>query len=320
MLPLKEMFDPERFPQLLVGLHETDDAAIYKINDDLAVIQTLDFFTPVVDDPYDYGAIAAANAINDVYAVGGEVVLALNICGFPKKLPEGVIADILRGGAEKVLEAGGVLAGGHTVDDDEPKYGLAVMGVVHPDRILSKSGAQPGDVLGLSKPLGVGVITTAAKGDHADPEHVAAAVSSMKALNRRTAQIAQDIGVNACTDITGFGLLGHACEMAEQSDTCLHFQLGQLPFLPGAMDYARQSRFPGGACSNEQFFSGHVEFSDNIPETTRRLLYTPETSGGLLLSVPQGRANAMSEACTATGQEWWVIGQVTRGKGLEVAA
>jgi selenide,water dikinase len=208
--PLQQMFHAERFPALLLGLEVTDDAAVYKVADDLAVVQTLDFFAPVVDDPYDYGAIAAANAMSDVYAVGGEVVLALNICGFPGKLPDGVTAEILRGGAEKVLEAGGVLAGGHTVEDREPKYGLAVMGTVHPDRILAKGGARAGDALVLTKPLGVGVITTAAKRDATAPEHVAVAVESMKRLNRTAARLAQRIGVHACTDVTGFGLLGHA--------------------------------------------------------------------------------------------------------------
>ena len=208
--PLQNMFRAEDYPELLVGLEISDDAAVYKINDEVAVIQTLDFFPPVVDDPYDYGAIAAANAMSDVYAMGGEVVLALNICGFPPDLPPDVVTEILRGGAEKVAEAGGIIAGGHTLDDKEPKYGLAVMGFVHPDCVAAKAGARPGDVLILTKPLGVGIITTALKGQVAEPGHVEAAVESMKKLNRRAARLMQSVGVNACTDVTGFALLGHA--------------------------------------------------------------------------------------------------------------
>lgn len=190
--PLRELFRAKDYPQLLVGLEVSDDAAVYKINDEVAVIQTLDFFTPVVDDPYDYGAIAAANAMSDIYAMGGQVTLALNICGFPPDLPPEITSEILRGGAEKVAEAGGVLAGGHTIDDKEPKYGLSVMGLVHPGRVLTKGGAQPGDALLLTKPLGVGIITTAFKGDVADLQHVAAAVESMKKLNRQAASLAQE--------------------------------------------------------------------------------------------------------------------------------
>jgi len=316
--PLQGLFRAERFPALLVGLQESDDAAVYKVTDDVAVIQTLDFFTPVVDDPYDYGAIAAANAMSDVYAMGGEVALALNICGFPPTLPEEIITEILQGGAEKVLEAGGALAGGHTVDDDEPKYGLAVMGLVHPNRILTKGGAQPDDLLALTKPLGVGIITTAAKGDAADPAHLPPAVASMKRLNRDAARLAQQVGVHACTDITGFSLLGHGYEMAERSGARLRFSLDRLPFLDGAVRYADEWLFPAGTCRNETCFGRHVDFAVDISAEMRQLLFTPETSGGLLLAVAPEKADTLTAAFTGAGQPLWIVGEVTTGRGIEV--
>jgi len=312
------MFRAEEFPSLLVGLEVSDDAAVYKINDEIAVIQTLDFFPPVVDDPYDYGAIAAANAMSDVYAMGGEAVLALNICGFPPDLPSEIVAEILRGGAEKVAEAGGILAGGHTLDDKEPKYGLAVMGFVHPDRVLTKAGARPGDALVLTKPLGVGIITTALKGGVADPGHVEAAVESMKKLNRLAARLMQRVGVNACTDITGFALLGHAQEVAEKSGVRIRFYLEKLPFLEGAKGYAENWLFPGGSCRNQEHYAPHVHFASDIPEDMQMLLYTPETSGGLLIAVPFEKLEELTNLFAADGQEHWTIGEVMEGEGIEV--
>jgi len=286
----------------------------------VAVIQTLDFFTPVVDDPYDYGAIAAANAMSDVYAMGGEVALALNICGFPPKLPDEIIAEILRGGAEKVLEAGGALAGGHTVDDNEPKYGLAVMGLVHPNRILTKDGARPGDLLALTKPLGVGIIATAAKGDAADPAHVPPAVASMKRLNRDAARLAQQVGVHACTDVTGFSLLGHGYEMAERSGARLRFHVERLPFVDGAARYADEWLFPAGTCRNETCFGRHVDFAPGIPDEMRQLLFTPETSGGLLLAVASEKVDRLTAEFTGAGQPIWIVGEVATGQGIETVA
>jgi selenide,water dikinase len=316
--PLQNMFRAEEYPELLVGLEVSDDAAVYKINDEVAVIQTLDFFPPVVDAPYDYGAIAAANAMSDVYAMGGEVVLALNICGFPPDLPPDIIAEILRGGAEKVAEAGGVLAGGHTLDDKEPKYGLAVMGFVHPDRVLTKAGARPGDALILTKPLGVGIITTALKGQVADPAHVAAAVESMKRLNRDAARMIQQVGVHACTDVTGFALLGHGCEMAEKSGVRLRFYVEQFPFLEGAQQYADDWLFPGGTCNNERAYEHAVRFEPGISEEMQQLLYTPETSGGLLVAVTSEKLEELITLFGAEGQEHWTIGEVVEGEGIEV--
>ena len=316
--PLQNLFRAEQYPNLLVGLEVSDDAAVYKINDEVAVIQTLDFFPPVVDDPYDYGAIAAANAMSDVYAMGGEVKLALNICGFPPDLPPEVVVEILRGGAEKITEAGGVLAGGHTLDDEEPKYGLAVMGLIHPDRVLTKAGARPGDALLLTKPLGVGIITTALKGEVADPAHVAAAVESMKRLNRHAARLIQQVGVHACTDVTGFALLGHGYEMAEKSGVRLRFYVDKLPFLEGARQYAEDWLFPAGACRNKDAYERWVRFASGISEEMQMLLFTPETSGGLLIAVPPQRLEPLAALFADEGQPCWVIGEVVDGEGIEV--
>jgi selenide,water dikinase len=257
--------------------------------------------------------------MSDVYAMGGEVVLALNICGFPSDLPADVAAEILRGGAEKVAEAGGVLAGGHTLDDKEPKYGLAVMGLVHPDRVLAKSGARPSDALVLTKPLGVGVITTALKGGVADPAHVAAAVETMKTLNRRAARLIQQLGVHACTDITGFALLGHSHEMAEKSGVGLRFHAGQIPFVEGARQYADAWLFPGGTCNNERAYEHAVRFGSGISEEMQQLLYTPETSGGLLVAVPAEKLEELTALFSAEGQEHWTIGEVVEERGIEMS-
>jgi selenide,water dikinase len=314
------MFPADRYPDLLVGLAVSDDAAVYRISDELAIIQTLDFFPPIVDDPYDYGAIAAANAMSDIYAMGGQVVLVLNISAFPADWPPELAAAILRGGAEKVAEAGGVVAGGHTIDDREPKYGLSVMGVIHPDHVHTKADAQPKDVLILTKPLGVGVITTALKGQVADAAHVALAVASMKRLNRTAAELIQRIGVHACTDITGFALLGHGYEVAEKSGVRLRFYLDRLPFLDGAVDYADQQLFPGGTCRNQDAYGEDVTFDEQISEEIQQLLFTPETSGGLLVSVPPERAEALLDLFLEEGQPAWMIGEVVAGAGIHVVA
>jgi selenide,water dikinase len=317
--PLENMFPAERHPEIIVGLTVSDDAAVYKINADVAVIQTLDFFTPVVDDPYDYGAIAATNAMSDIYAMGGEVAMALNICAFPPKLPPEMIAEILRGGAEKVAESGGVLVGGHTIDDNEPKYGLSVMGLVHPDRILTKAGAQVGDVIILTKPLGVGMITTAFKGDVADPKHIPPAIESMKKLNRQAMQLIQQVGVHACTDITGFSLLGHGYEMAEKSGVQLRFALEQLPFLDGAKQYAEEWLFPAGSCKNQRCYQANVHFASGIADEMQMLLFTPETSGGLLVAVPPEKLDTLTRLFADTGHPCWIIGEAVEGEGIEVS-
>jgi selenide,water dikinase len=318
--PLRDLFPAEEHPELLVGLSISDDAAVYRVSDEVAIIQTLDFFTPIVDDAYDYGAIAAANAMSDVYAMGGDVALALNICGFPPDLPLEITREILRGGAEKVVEAGGVLAGGHTIDDEEPKYGLSVMGTVHPDRVWTKAAARPGDVLVLTKPLGVGIITTALKGDKADPAHVAGAVESMKKLNREAADLIRQVGVRAVTDITGFALLGHGHEMAEKSGVRLRFQVEQIPLLAGAREYADLWLFPGGTCDNERAYEDAVTFASGIEEEMAQLLYTPETSGGLLVAVPPEKVDRLTRLFDEAGHPCWVVGEVVEGRGVEVVS
>jgi selenide,water dikinase len=314
---LRETFHEDSFPNLLVGLSSPDDAAVYQVSEDLALIFTTDFFTPVVDDPYIYGAVAAANAMSDIYAMGGQVVLALSIAAFPPKLPTSAISEILRGAAEKVAEAGGVIAGGHTIDDNEPKFGLAVMGTVHPSRVGRKSGARPGDQLLLTKPLGVGIITTAAKGDAADAAHVEGAIQSMLELNRRAAELAQKVTFHAMTDITGFALLGHSHEMTSQSEARFRFFFDRLPFLPGAKDYANQWLFPGGACNNQRTYAEKVEFN-GLEEEMQMLLFTPETSGGLLIALPPAGADKLESLCREAGQPVWRVGEVVEGEGIEV--
>jgi selenide,water dikinase len=318
--PLQGLFPPDRFPELLVGLTGPDDAAVYRVGEDCAVIQTADFFPPVVDDPYDFGAIAAANALSDVYAMGGEPRLALNLCCIPEDLPPAVVREILRGGAEKVAEAGAVLAGGHTVTDPILKYGLSVMGLVHPGRIWTKAGARPGDRLVLSKPLGVGLSTTALKRRQVSPGEIAEAVASMKRLNRTAAALLREVEVHACTDVTGFALLGHALEMAEASGVRLELAWGAIPLLRGVRELAGGDAFPGGTGRNRDFFSPRVRFDAAVGETERRILFSPETSGGLLAAVPAGRVPALLERGAREGQGFWVIGQVSGGKGIEVYA
>src|SRR5436305_1855629 len=237
---------------LLVGLGHADDAAVYRITPDLAIVETVDFFPPVVDDAYTWGAVAAANAMSDVYAMGGEVIFALAVAGFPRELPKSIIAEVFRGGAEKVAEAGGVIAGGHTVVDPEPKYGLCVTGRVHPDRIFIKGGLRAGDRLFLSKPLGTGVITTAAKDGAAPADVLDGAVRSMLRLNRVAARVAREHGATGATDITGFGLLGHACEMLDASRAGLALTASRLPLLPGALALAEAGRFSGGMKRNRR--------------------------------------------------------------------
>jgi selenide,water dikinase len=320
--PLHNLFNNGNPPELLVGLGASgDDAAVYQLTPDQAIISTIDFFTPVVDDPYDYGAIAAANSMSDIYAMGGEVIFALNVGAFPADMDPAIVSEILRGGAEKVREAGAVIAGGHTITDDEPKYGLAVTGTVHPQRIFTKGGAQPGDLLVLTKPLGTGTISTALKRGIADPTHVLSMVESMKRLNRQAAQAAQITGgIKSATDITGFGLLGHAMEMARASEQKFVLKMNLIPLLDGAVTYAADFVFPGGMANNKMYYEKQVSFAAGIPEHKQWLLWDPQTSGGLLIAVPANRLDDFQGACTANGraQSVWVIGQVAAGNGIEV--
>ncbi len=311
MEPLRGLFPAAEHPELLVGLTAADDAAVYRLNDQQAVISTVDFFPPVVDDPYDFGAIAAANALSDIYAMGGTVLLAMNLVAFPDDLDKAILRDILRGGADKVAEAGGVIVGGHSVNDKEPKYGLAVTGLIHPDAIRRKAGARPGDVLILTKPLGVGVITTALKRGAAAAEHVAAAVASMKRLNRAAAAAALASDARAMTDITGFGLLGHAQEMAAQGAVDFRLHLSHLPWLPGALAYGQAGAFPGGMGNNAQHFGPQISFTEEVSYLYRDLLFTPETSGGLLIALSPERAGDLLARLPDAAQ----VGVVVAGAG-----
>jgi selenide,water dikinase len=313
--PLREIFDPADHPDLLVGLSAADDAAVYRLNDEQALISTTDFFPPVVDDPYDFGAIAAANALSDVYAMGGRPLFAINLVAFPEGMDLNHLREILRGGADKVAEAGAVIAGGHSINDQEPKYGLAVTGIGHPEQIITKSGSRPGDVLLLTKALGTGVVTTALKRQWASQEHVDAAVSSMKRLNRDAAEAAKQCAVKSMTDITGFGLLGHAHEMAHLSQVSFLIQAGALPWLPGADQYADLRAFPGGMDHNREYFAPWVRFGPGVSELMQMLLWTPETSGGLLAAVDKVEVDSFIRLCP----EAVVIGRVVPGAGqLEV--
>src|SRR5216684_6457930 len=264
--PLRQSNVP---PQLLVGLAAIDDAAVYRVNDQQAIISTADFFPPVVDDPYTYGAIAATNALSDVYAMGGQVLMAINLVAWPENLDMGILSEVLRGGMKIVEQAGGVIAGGHSISDDEPKYGLAVTGMVHPDHILTKGGARPGDILILSKPLGTGLITTAHKREQVEERDLQEAIASMMQLNRKASQALRRTGVHAVTDITGFGLLGHAWEMASQSLAGMRFDYDALPSLPNVRHYAEAGHITGGAYRNAAYLMPHVSMHERLTEIDR---------------------------------------------------
>jgi selenide,water dikinase len=309
---------------LLVGLGRADDAAVYRVAPDLAIVETVDFFPPVVDDPYTWGAVAAVNAMSDIYAMGGEVLFALAVAGFPRDLPKAIIAEVFRGGADKVAEAGGIVAGGHTVIDAEPKYGLCVTGRAHPDRLLIKGGLRAGHRLFLSKPLGTGVITTAAKEGVASPEVLEGAVRSMLRLNRAAAQVAVACGARGATDITGFGLLGHAMEMVTASGAGLTLAVSSLPLLPGALTLAEGGHFSGGMQRNRRHVEGtlgtRLVLDPRLTPAQAGLLFEAETSGGLLFSVPAGEAHRVIAELRARGEEAWAIGEVLAEPVIRVAA
>ena len=301
-----------------MGLDDRDDATVYRLNDEQAVVLSVDFFAPLVDDPYAFGAISAANAMSDIYAMGGEVLLALNVAAFPDDLSQDILAQILRGGADKVLEAGGLIAGGHTVIDDEPKYGLCVMGLIHPQHILTKAGARPGDALYLTKRLGTGIITTAAMRDLAEPRHLQSAVESMLRLNRHPSHIVRQVGCHALTDVTGFGLLGHAQEMAETSGAALRIEAGRVPLFDGALAYAAQGIATGGESRNRQFFQPKVRLAEGIADELASLLFDPQTSGGLLIAAAPEQGRELERDFAAAHESLWRIGDVVKGEGVEV--
>jgi len=279
-------------PNLLVGFDKSDDASVYRVSDDLAIVQTVDFFPPIHDDPYTFGQIAATNALSDVYAMGGEPKLALNIMAVPRDMPSEAVHELLRGGYEKAYEAGAIITGGHSILDEEPKYGLSVTGFVHPDRVLTNSGAKPGDVLLLTKPLGIGILTTAAKVDLTSPESMELAVRLMTTLNKSARDAMVKYRVHACTDVTGFSLMGHGLEMAQGSGVELHISVGDVDLIGEAVELARMGVLPEGMYRNRSFAEPYVDPGD-VELSRQDVLYDPQTSGGLLIAVDPADADAL---------------------------
>ncbi len=293
-------------------MESAEDAGVYKLTDDLAIVQTIDFFTPIVDEPYDFGRIAVANALSDVYAMGGVPLMALNVVCFPQdKMEISILQEVLRGGLDKMHEAGVILVGGHSVEDPELKYGLSVTGTVHPDKVILNNTAKAGDRLILTKPLGTGVISTAIKGGVADEKAIAKIVDSMTRLNREASEAMQEVGVHAGTDITGFGLLGHACEMIEGAEVGMEIDSAAVPIFPNAKELAEMGMIPGGLHRNRDFRKDMVEISEGVPQYLQDILYDPQTSGGLLIAVPHERAWLLLEKLQEKGvAEAAIIGEV----------
>lgn len=308
--------DPEK---LLIGLDKADDAAVYRLTDDIALIQTLDFFTPVVDDPYLFGQIAAANALSDVYAMGGDPILAMNIVGFPSCLEAEILSQILQGGADKVKEAGASLCGGHTVVDEEPKYGLSVTGTVDPDKLLSNSGIKEGDLILLTKALGTGVMVSAIKGGFTKSDESNPAVKSMLTLNNTALKYFDQYQINACTDVTGFGLIGHLLEMSENSSLEITIEAPEIPIFEGVRDFAESGLLPAGAYKNRDNYEEFVSESGKRDQTLYELMYDPQTSGGLLISVAEEDAAELLIDLYGEGMDVAVIAKAKKGqKGVKI--
>lgn len=307
-------FDVPSHPNLLVGIDTRDDAGVYKLSEETALIQTMDFFTPMVDDPFVFGQIAATNAINDVYAMGGTPLLVMNVVCYPQCGDLNILKQILKGGLEKIKEAGALLVGGHTVDDNEPKYGLSVSGIIHPGKIVVNSGARPGDILFLTKPLGNGVIATSIKAEMVSQEAYDEAVKWMTMLNKKASEAMQEVGVNAATDVTGFGLVGHLYEMALGSDVRVEIYVDKIEFMKGVLEYAAMGLVPGGAYANRDYLKDKVDFADDIDSGIRDLLFSPETAGGLLISVEESKADILAEAMKKRDCQCFMIGRVIADK------
>ena len=305
--------------ELIAGLDPPDDAAVYRISDDLAIIGTLDFFPPLVDDPRTFGEIAAANALSDVFAMGGRVLFALSIAAFPEELPRDVMTEIFAGASTKVREAGGALAGGHTIRDPEPKYGLAVVGAGHPDRLLRKGGARPGDVLVLTKRLGTGVLVSGFRQGRTSAADLAGAVDQMRTLNRAASGVLVGAGIRAATDVTGFGLLGHGLEMARASGTRFVFDSAALPVLSGALALAAAGIETGGAAHNRRFVANSLEVGPGVAAESVTLAHDPQTSGGLLAAIPASQLAEVEAQLDQAGVPSWRIGRVEPGAGLGLA-
>jgi selenide,water dikinase len=304
---------PVSDPRLLVSTDAADDAGVYLLSDGTALIFTVDFFTPVVDDPKDFGRIAAANALSDVYAMGGRPLLGVNIICFPEdELPLEVMTQILLGGDEKMREAGAIIVGGHSVSDRELKYGLAVIGIVRPDCVVTNAGARPGEALVLTKPIGTGVLATALKNERLSAERLSLATDVMSSLNQAGSEAMVEAGASAATDVTGFGLLGHAVEMADASGVTIEIEAGHVPLLDGALEAAESGFTPGGLLTNQEYFRRFVRVSADAESTTLDLLWDPQTSGGLLIAIPELRLAAFSDALARRGGRSWVVGRTVR--------
>jgi selenide,water dikinase len=302
----------QNFPEVLVGYENSDDAGVYQLTPDLALVQTIDYFPPIVDDPYTYGQIAATNALSDVYAMGGRPKTALSVVGFPAKGVEfTVLGDIMRGGMDKLNEAGVALLGGHSVRDDEIKFGYAITGIVESKNIKQNNGARPGNRLILTKPLGTGLITTAIKRSKPAPDHVQAAIDTMLQLNRKASEVCLQFRVDAMTDITGFGLTGHAIEVGRASRVTIHIDHRKLPLLPGTLDYSREGFCAAGLTNNREFFGPHVRIADNVPPDVQNVLFDPQTSGGLLIFCQAADADALLEKLRSSGVAAVEIGSTT---------
>lgn len=295
---------------LLVGYDTSDDASVYKVGDNLGLVQSIDFFPPMVDDPYLFGQIAAANSLSDIYAMGGKPTHAMNLLCIPSCLGVEVAGEILRGGADKCVEAGCAIAGGHTITDNEPKYGLSVSGFVSLDRLLANSSAQIGDVLLLTKPVGSGVLTTALKGELVDDKSLLPMFDAMRTLNEAPIRLSEDLELHGCTDITGFGLLGHACEMAEGANLTMVINAGAVPLFDRTLEFARMGVIPAGTYRNDEFFAGRVEVSDKLERGMRDVLFDPQTSGGLLLALPEADAYVLQTRLHAEGRLASLVGRV----------
>src|SRR5829696_1755987 len=301
LLPLLGMLPPNTDPNVLVGSSTADDAAVYRLSADTALVLTTDFFTPVVDDPRDFGRVAAANALSDVYAMGGKPLSALTVVGFPDTLPASVLGEILVGACEIATEAGINIVGGHTIKSEEPIFGLAVVGTVHPNRVLSNAGAKPGDALVLSKPLGLGIISTAAKNDQDARGAIAEAIRVMTTLNRAAAEVLAGFEVHALTDVTGFGLLGHLRNVTAASGVTAEVWADRVPVLPAAREYVKAGIAPGGTRANEKFLADWVEYASDVPQEEQLLLCDAQTSGGLLAAVPEAIAEEIARALASAG-------------------
>ena len=304
---------------MLRSIDRLDDAGVYQISADTAIIQTIDFITPIVNDPYSFGQIAAANSISDVYTMGGRPITAMNVVSFPSgDMDISILKEILRGGLDKIQEAGAALMGGHSVNDPEMKYGLAVTGVVHPDKLITNSGTRIGDCLVLTKPLGTGVMSTALKNRLTDEKEMQEAIRSMTSLNKAAAELMIELGAHACTDITGFGLIGHASHLIQEGETGIEFDFNEIPFFPEVMDLSRKEVYPGGLERNREFYSPQVEFRGRIPQYKRNLLFDPQTSGGLLIALSPAKTELMVEKLKKLKIHAVIIGKIIKDTGHKI--